>query len=117
VASNTKVSIVSSDNGGADQFRLVPYPDFGLNLEGVNLDENHAPAGVDAAQNGDHSGQDLRQERIPMPSAAKEIACFSIRSYVVVRDSPNSDATHSDGYTTCVPSARFRVYSAVAHGR
>jgi hypothetical protein len=44
--------------------------------------------------------------------------CLLIRSYLVVRDSPHSDSTHRDGYTTCVPAARFRMYTTVgtAHG-
>ena len=35
--------------------------------------------------------------------------CLYIREYRVVRDSPDSDSTHRDGYTTCVPAARFRI--------
>jgi hypothetical protein len=41
-----------------------------------------------------------------------DAACFAIRSYRVVRDSPQSDTTHFGGYTTCVPAARFRMYTA-----
>lgn len=37
--------------------------------------------------------------------------CYSIRSYVVVRDSPHSDTTHLVGYSTCQPATRFRVRS------
>ncbi|HEY6338197.1 MAG TPA: hypothetical protein VIW68_06865 [Candidatus Sulfotelmatobacter sp.] len=37
--------------------------------------------------------------------------CYSIRSYVVVRDSPHSDTTHLAGYSTCQPATRFRVRS------
>jgi hypothetical protein len=37
--------------------------------------------------------------------------CLYIRDYVVVRDSPHSDSVHRDGYTTCVPAARFRLYT------
>ncbi len=46
-----------------------------------------------------------------------DATCFSIRSYLVVRDSPDSDTTHRDGSTTCVPTARFRMYSTVVQER
>lgn len=37
--------------------------------------------------------------------------CYYIRGYVVIRDSPHSDSVHRDGSSTCVPAARFRVYT------
>jgi len=48
---------------------------------------------------------------------SEDFACYAIRSYRMVRDNPNSDSTHRDGYTTCVPAARFHYYTAVAHER
>jgi hypothetical protein len=38
--------------------------------------------------------------------------CLSIRSYVVARDSKDSDSTHPVGYSTCQPSKRYQVRSA-----
>jgi hypothetical protein len=35
--------------------------------------------------------------------------CYAIRSYVVARDSKDSDSTHPAGYSTCQPAARYRV--------
>jgi hypothetical protein len=35
--------------------------------------------------------------------------CLKIRSYVVARDSKDSDSTHPVGYSTCQPSTRYRV--------
>lgn len=43
------------------------------------------------------------------------ITCLSIRSYVVKRDSKDSDAVHPAGYTTCVPMTRFRLKTADLH--
>jgi hypothetical protein len=43
--------------------------------------------------------------------------CLFIRDYRVVRDSPRSDSTHRDGYTTCVPAARFRMYTTLEQSR
>jgi hypothetical protein len=33
--------------------------------------------------------------------------CYAIRSYVVARDSKDSDSTHPAGYSTCQPAARY----------
>jgi hypothetical protein len=49
---------------------------------------------------------------IPKSDLQSDTTCFFIRSYLMVRDDPHSDSTHRDGSTTCVPSARFRVYTA-----
>ncbi|MFY9744156.1 MAG: hypothetical protein WA252_14315 [Candidatus Sulfotelmatobacter sp.] len=45
------------------------------------------------------------------PDADK--TCYFIRGYVVVRDGPHSDSVHRDGSFTCVPSARFHLYTTV----
>ena len=41
--------------------------------------------------------------------ASEETGCFKIRSYVMARDSKESEATHLVGYTTCVPALRYGV--------
>jgi hypothetical protein len=38
-----------------------------------------------------------------------DATCLAIRSYVVARDSKGSDSTHLVSYSTCQPSARYRV--------
>jgi len=35
--------------------------------------------------------------------------CYAIRSYVVARDSKESDSTHPAGYSTCRPSTRYQL--------
>jgi len=35
--------------------------------------------------------------------------CYSIRSYRVTRDHPESDSTRPAGYSTCQPASRFQV--------
>ena len=35
--------------------------------------------------------------------------CYAIRSYVVARDSKNSDSTHPVGYSTCQKASRYHV--------
>ncbi|MGD1023938.1 MAG: hypothetical protein ABR880_14225 [Candidatus Sulfotelmatobacter sp.] len=37
--------------------------------------------------------------------------CYSMRSYKVARDNPDSDSTHAVGYSTCQPAARFRTHT------
>ncbi len=44
---------------------------------------------------------------------ANQSACLTLRTYRVVRESPGSDSTRPAGYTTCVPSARFKLKTAV----
>ena len=38
-----------------------------------------------------------------------DAVCYKIRSYVVARDSKNSDSVHSVGYSTCQPASRYRL--------
>lgn len=59
-----------------------------------------------------------RQRSVELPPYnASDVLCYKIASYLMVRDDPNSDSTHIVGYTTCVPAARFRVYTTVEHRR
>lgn len=41
--------------------------------------------------------------------------CYKIRSYVVARDSKNSDSVHPVKYTTCVPASRYRLKTTEMH--
>jgi hypothetical protein len=41
-----------------------------------------------------------------------DTTCYSIRSYVVARDSKDSDSTHPAGYSTCRPSNRYQLRNA-----
>jgi len=38
-----------------------------------------------------------------------DATCLTMRSYVVARDSKDSDSTHMTGYSTCQPSSRYRL--------
>ena len=42
-----------------------------------------------------------------------DATCFTIRSYVVARDSKDSDSTHPTGYSTCQPASRCRLKATV----
>ena len=53
--------------------------------------------------------------------AEEESACYTIRSYVVARDSKYSDSTHPVSYSTCQPAARYQLKTtemrSVTHDR
>jgi len=42
-----------------------------------------------------------------------DATCYSIRSYVVARDSKHSDSTHPVAYSTCQPANRYRLRNTV----
>jgi len=39
--------------------------------------------------------------------------CYAIRSYVVARDSKDSDSVHPLSYSTCQPASRYRLKKTV----
>jgi hypothetical protein len=43
----------------------------------------------------------------PEGSDPADAVCFTMRSYLVARDSKHSDSTHPVGYSTCQPSRRY----------
>lgn len=45
------------------------------------------------------------------PDADK--VCYAIRSYVVARDSKDSDSVHPVSYSTCQPASRYRLKNTV----
>jgi hypothetical protein len=81
---------------GSEPWRIIPKSDkdkgFVLSTPGQN--------GVVVSPNG--------------PLAA-DTMCYAIRSYVVKRDSKNSDSVHPVGYSTCVPANRYRLKTADAN--
>jgi hypothetical protein len=47
------------------------------------------------------------------PPVQGDTLCLSLRTYRVARVSPGSDAVRPAGYSTCQPSSRFQVKTAV----
>jgi len=43
--------------------------------------------------------------------------CYAIRSYVVARDSKDSDSTHPVSYSTCEPAARYQLRTTEVRSR
>lgn len=49
---------------------------------------------------------------LPYGQPDGDTTCYAIRSYVVERDSKDSDSTHLAGYSTCQRANRFRMKNA-----
>jgi hypothetical protein len=46
------------------------------------------------------------------PVLTTDDTCYSMRTYRVTRDDPESDSTRPAGYSTCQPAAWFHVKDA-----
>jgi hypothetical protein len=55
---------------------------------------------------------DPRIRQFKLDASDADTTCYTIRSYVVARDSKDSDSTHPAGYSTCRPSNRYQLRSA-----
>jgi len=58
-----------------------------------------------------NSGEALRGDDRP----GNDSLCYTIRTYVVARDSKDSDSTHPVTSSTCQPGSRYHVKTAEAH--
>jgi hypothetical protein len=54
-------------------------------------------------------GSETDPAAVPLDDIATDSSCYAIRSYVVARDSKNSDSTHPVAYSTCQPASRYRL--------
>ncbi len=53
---------------------------------------------------------------ISLEGSGTDATCYAIRSYVVARDSKESEATHPVSYSTCQPASRYRLRKTVVNG-
>jgi hypothetical protein len=51
--------------------------------------------------------------RLKTETLDSDVTCYTIRTYVVARDSKDSDSTHPAGYSTCQPSAQYQLKTTV----
>ncbi len=60
---------------------------------------------------GDPRFRSLEQDALNLEEDASNAGptCYAIRSYVVARDSKDSDSTHMVKYSTCQPAARYQL--------
>lgn len=51
--------------------------------------------------------------RLQVETLDADVTCYTIRTYVVARDSKDSDSTHPAGYSTCQPSVQYQLKTTV----
>ncbi len=51
--------------------------------------------------------------RLKVETLDADATCYTIRTYVVARDSKDSDSTHPAGYSTCQPSSQYQLKTTV----
>jgi hypothetical protein len=100
---------LSSDTAATPQepWRIVPSrpADFSSGqsaLDSMRLDQYRL----------DQIKSDPHIRHLKLDALDADTTCLSIRSYVVARDSKDSDSTHPAGYSTCQPSNRYQVKNA-----
>jgi hypothetical protein len=87
----------------------LPEP-FLVDLESPS---NSTPTSVQSEQDSLVARQlESRAEHL-LTLQQNEPTCYMLRTYRVVRENPQSDSTRPAGYSTCQPSTRFQVRTAV----
>jgi len=83
----------------ADHIRVDQY-----RLDRGQLDPPAGRPKMDAQTGGTIMGEEGSMEA--------DATCYAIRSYVVARDSKDSDSTHPAGYSTCRRASRYHLKTA-----
>ena|ERR1700691_2721214 len=79
--------------------RLIAPPEFRRHVAATDPNE---PSRID----------DLRLLPFDPSLVEDDTTCYSIRSYRLTRDDPQSDSTRLAGYSECQPATRFQVRAA-----
>jgi hypothetical protein len=110
------VAAVAADNNSptpSDPWKIMP--DRSSNFSSDSMDRTRIDQYVHGLGKGDfrtdRSNQAKKRTLVmglggPLDADA---TCFTMRSYVVARDSKDSDSTHPTGYSTCQPASKYRV--------
>jgi hypothetical protein len=110
------VATVAADNNSAtpsDPWRILP--DRSSNFTSDSMDRMRIDQYVHGLGKGDlRSGRSNEAKRRTLVMGLggpldADATCFTMRSYVVARDSKDSDSTHPTGYSTCQPASKYRV--------
>jgi len=84
----------------SEPWKIFPDPPHSVVSRQTRFDQT--PTDVDQAK------LDRLARQLAERAAQQEgPTCYSIRSYVVARDSKDSDSTHLAGYSTCQPATRY----------
>lgn len=84
----------------SEPWRILPKPDSDKDKGLILITPDLGPEGIIVSPDG---------------LLAAETTCYNIRSYVVSRDSKDSDSVHPVGYSTCIPATRYRLKTANDH--
>src|SRR5579864_7602002 len=110
------VATGAADNNSAtpsDPWRILP--DRSSNFSSDSMDRMRMDQYVHDLGKGDfRTGRSNEAKRRTLVMGLggpldTDATCFTMRSYVVARDSKDSDSTHPTGYSTCQPASKYRV--------
>ena len=97
----------------SEPWRVIPNrPDFSLDsadrirVDQYRLDRGQLDPLTDGPKMEAQTGGAIMGEEGSMEADAM---CYAIRSYVVARDSKDSDSTHPAGYSTCRRASRYHL--------
>ena len=110
-AKNQNSSIVTPPTNPPERWSLVPDQPTDLGsaqdaLSRIRVDQYKVGTSRFGLKPSDATLYDFNQQ------PGVDSTCYAIRSYVVARDSKDSDSTHPAGYSTCRPSDRYSVKTA-----
>jgi hypothetical protein len=91
-----------------EPWRIIPNPNSNPEpTDHMRVDQFR----FDRGRGTDHSnsGAKTRTLVLGLDGLDADTTCYKIRSYVVARDSKDSDSTHMTGYSTCQPASKYRV--------
>jgi hypothetical protein len=91
----------------SDLFQLLAP----LDMRGMSLSPKTPLAEKKNVSQGMISKDDAMRQALEMEE--NQPTCYMLRTYRVARESPDSDATRPAGYTTCQPSTRYGLKTAV----
>jgi len=109
----TPVAVQSTDSR---QMNDSASPDLLFLFPNLKTEQNQ-PEPLDRIRIGEYKPR-LKQFGVPHvwlvdPDGQEQgdTLCYTMRSFKVARDDPQSDSTHAAGYSTCQPAARFHVHT------
>lgn len=113
---NFSAFVTNRDVATAEPWRIMPNRPSDLSsdsLDRMRLDQYVLDRGKDDFRSG-RSKEDKARTLVMGLNGPLDATCFTMRSYVVARDSKDSDSTHPTGYSTCQAASRYRVRTTVS---
>jgi hypothetical protein len=84
------------------------------NYHCVFIQKGNAPSQMapGTIQPGEHESTIIPPPKVPkivLLLEPNDVTCYSMRTYRVTRDDPDSDSTRPAGYSTCLPATRVQL--------